>query len=281
MNVGGAQGRRRWLPTLLACGVAAVFLLPLVWMIGSALRPTAEIFRDLAPLSIRALVPGTLTFENFAALANGPYARAVLNSLLVAGVSVAAGLLVCSMAAFALSAIDFPGRRVVFVVIVLSFLVPFESIAIPLAALVRDWGFDDSYAALIAPGIGNGLAIFLLRQFFLGIPASLGEAARIDGAGYRQIYRHVYLPLSGAPLVGAGLIIFIFQWQAYLWPLLVTSSPDLQLAPIALAKLIGQFNFDAGQMFAGALILSLIPALVLLPLQRHFTRSIAHEGVKG
>ena len=81
--------------------------------------------------------------------------------------------------------------------------------------------------------------------------------------------------------MGAGLILFIFQWQAYLWPLLVTSDPDLQLAPIALAKLIGQFDFDAGQMFAGALILSLIPALVILPLQHHFTRSIASEGLKG
>ncbi len=274
---GSLDGR---LATFLIALISACFLLPLVWMVASALRPQAEIFAHLYPLTLLAFLPDPVTLDNFVDLFGRGYGRAVLNSLVVAGVTVGLGLAVCSMAAFALSAIEFRGRRVVFTLVVLSFLVPFESIAIPLSVLARQWHVDDSYVALIAPGIGNGLAIFLLRQFFLGIPRELREAAMIDGAGLWSVFRHIYLPLSKAVLIGAGVLIFIFQWQAYLWPLLATRSPDLELAPIALAKLVGQFDFDAGQMFAGAMILSIIPILVILPLQRHFAQSIRVEGIK-
>lgn len=276
-RAGSLDGR---VATLAIGAIGLAFLLPLAWMAASALRPQAEIFAHLYPFTLLAFLPDPVTIDNFVALFGHGYGRAVLNSLVVAGATVVLGLAACSLAAFALSAIEFRGRRVVFAIVVLSFLVPFESIAIPLSALARQWHLDDSYVALVAPGIGNGLAIFLLRQFFLGIPRELRDAAMIDGASRWAIFRHIYLPLSKPVLIGAGVLIFIFQWQAYLWPLLVTRDPDLELAPIALAKLVGQFNFDAGQMFAGAVILSIIPIFVILPLQRHFTQSIRVEGLK-
>ena len=271
---------RRLITTTLAAAVTILFMLPMVWLVVSAFRPEADIFRYLSPLSLEAIVPSRVTFDNFSALFETGFGRSLFNSVFVAGAAVLIGLFVNSLAAFALSAIEFPGRRVVFVFVVVSFLVPFESIAIPLSNTVRSIGLDNGYPALIAPGVANGFAIFLLRQFFLEIPKELSEAARLDGASLWQIYRHVYLPLSKAPMVGAGIMIFIFQWQAYLWPLLVTNSPELEVAPVTLAKLIGQFNFDAGQMFAGAVVLALIPALVILPLQRYFTRSVAQTGIK-
>jgi len=271
---------RTLVATLVAASITLVFMLPMLWLVVSAFRPQTDIFRYLSPLSFEAIVPTRVTLGNFAALFEKSFGRALFNSVFVAAVAVAIGLFVNSLAAFALSAIEFPGRGVVFVVVVVSFLVPFESIAIPLSDTVRSIGLDNGYPALIAPGVANGFAIFLLRQFFLAVPWELADAARLDGANLWQIYRHVYLPLNTAPMIGAGIMIFIFQWQAYLWPLLVTNSPQLEVAPVALAKLIGQFDFDAGQMFAGAVLLAIIPALVILPLQRYFTRSVARTGNK-
>ncbi|WP_421853382.1 carbohydrate ABC transporter permease [Oricola sp.] len=271
---------KSFIPTLLIAIVTAVFMTPLLWLVVSAFRPEQDILGHLSPLTWNVIIPDRVTTENFTLLIEGGFGRAVFNSVFVAFGTVAIGLIVNSMAAFALSAIDYPGRGVVFAVVVVTFLIPFEAIAIPLAGTVRALNLDNSYSALMGPGIANGFAIFMLRQFFLGIPKELQEAARVDGANLFQIYWRIYLPLSKAPMVGAGVIIFLFQWQAYLWPLLVTSTREYELAPVALAKLIGQFDFDLGQMLAGAVLLALIPTLVVLPLQRHFTQSIAGTGLK-
>jgi len=189
-------------------------------------------------------------------------------------------LLISSAAAFGLSAIEFRGREVVFAIVVISFMVPFEVISIPLAQIVRENRLNNSFVSLILPGVANGLAIFLLRQFFLGIPRELIQAAQVDGAGWWKIFYGIFLPLSKPALIGAGLILFIWQWQSYLWPLMIISDNSMDVAPVALAKYMGQFDFDFGQMFAGAVILSLIPTLILLPLQRYFTQSITLSGIK-
>ncbi len=266
--------------TPVAVAVAVVFATPLVWMVASAARPAGEILRYLSPLSVKAFAPTTPTAQNFRSLAHGPFPRSVANHLIVAGSTVCFGLLVCAMAAFALSVLRFRLRSALFAIVVVSFLIPFDAVAIPLSTLFRSWHLTNSYAGLILPGIGNGLAIFLLRQFFLGLPADLREAARVDGAGWWTIFWSIYLRLSRPALLGAGLILFVFQWQAYLWPLLIVSNQRRELAPVTLAKFLGQFDFDYGQLFAGALVITIIPVLLLLPLQRFFTQSIAKSGIK-
>ncbi|NJL54476.1 carbohydrate ABC transporter permease [bacterium] len=266
--------------TVLAAGLAALFLLPLLWMLGSALRPSEDIFRYLSPFSVRAFVPTEYTLKNFDQLLSGSFPEAVLNSLIVAGSTVLIGLLLSASAAFGLSALEFPGRELLFSVVVISFLIPFEGVAIPLSDLFRIWGLENSYPGLVLPGVANGLAIFLLRQFFLGIPRDLKDAARVDGASWWRIFWGIYVPLSRPALIGAGLILFIWQWQAYLWPLIIISDPALDVAPVALAKFLGQFDFNFGQMFAGSVIIALIPMLILLPLQRYFTQSISVSGLK-
>ena len=268
----------RLIATLL---VVAFFVLPLIWLLASAVRPANETLGPAASLSLRAFVPHGFTWDNVSNMVDSGFLRNLLNSVVVAAVTVVVGLAVCSMAAFALAAIDFPGRGIVFGVVIVSFLIPFEAIAIPLSQAFRDWGLANSYPGLILPGVGNGLAIFTLRQFFLGVPRELREAAEMDGAGWWRIYWQIYLPLSRSAMVGAGLILFLFQWQSFLWPVLVVDSDNMDLAPVTLAKNFGAFTSDYGRVFAEAVAISIIPAVLLLIFQRFFVASLKTTGSKG
>jgi putative chitobiose transport system permease protein len=270
----------RVLLTVLAIAVSLLFLLPVLWLLASTFRSSAETFASSSPLSWSVLWPKDWTLANIESAINNGFMLNLGNSILVAGITVVVGLAISAMAAFALAVIPFRGRTATFGVVVLSFLVPFEAIAIPLSQSFSQWGLSNSLFALILPGLGNGLAVFTLRQFFLGVPTSLSEAANLDGAGWGRIFWSVYLPLSRPALIGAGLILFLFQWQAYLWPVLVVSNQQLDLAPVAISKSFGAFTSNYGQVFAETAALAIIPAIVLLALQRYFVASVASTGSK-
>ena len=260
--------------------IGVTFLLPLYWLTLSSLRPEDDIFRYLNPFSVWTFIPNRLTFDNIVNLWTGVFARAIFNSLFVAIVTVVAGLAVCAPAAFALAAIEFPGRAIVFTAMIVSFLIPFDAIAVPLFYIMRGFNLQNTYTGLILPGLGNGLTVFLLRQFFLGIPKDLSEAAQLDGMGWFGIFWRIYLPLSTPALISAGLIMFIFQWQAYLWPLLIAPSNDMKVAPVALAQFSTEYHVSFGLIFAGAMFLSLIPMVILVGFQQYFTSSVAATGSK-
>jgi ABC-type glycerol-3-phosphate transport system permease component len=246
----------------------------------SALRPTDAIFRYLSPLSVWTFWPKDLTLDNVVGLWTGSFRRAITNSVMVALVTVIVGLVICSTAAFALAVIEFPLRGAVFMIMVISFLIPFDAIAVPLFGIMRDMKLQNTYTGLILPGVGNGLAVFLLRQFFLGIPKELREAAVVDGLSWFGIYWRIYLPLSGPAMISAALILFVFQWQAYLWPLLIAPAPQYKVASVAIAQFSGQYKVDFGLIFAAALFISLIPMVVLTLLQRFYSASVAATGSK-
>src|SRR5699024_6965401 len=216
----------------------------------SSIRPGQDVFRYLSPLSWQTIIPGDVTLENYREVLAGDFSLALLNSVIVAFFSVVLGLAVSALAAFALACLRFRGRSVVFAVMIVSFLVPFEAIAIPLSSTFRELGLANPSAGLGLPALGNGLSIFLLRQFFLGIPESLGEAARLDGLSWFGVFGRIYLPLSRGPLIGAGLVLFVFQWQSFLWPLLVAPAPQVRVAPVAIADFAQETGVDFGQMFA-------------------------------
>lgn len=275
-----ARPLSRSILTALAVMISLAFLAPVLWLLASTFRSATETFASSSPLSWHVLWPQEWTLDNLRSAVDSGFLTALGNSLVVAAATVALGLIVSSAAAFALAVIPFRGRGAVFTVVVLSFLIPFEAIAIPLSRTVSDWGLANTLIALILPGLGNGLAVFTLRQFFLGIPRSLSEAAHLDGAGWFRIYRSIYLPLTRPALIGAGLILFLFQWQAYLWPILITSTQAMDLAPVAIAKSFGAFSTDYGRVFAETAILAVIPAVILLALQRYFVTSVASTGSK-
>jgi putative chitobiose transport system permease protein len=261
--------------------VALLFLLPLWWTVASSLRPQAETFRTLSPVSLWTIIPRSATLANFSRLFHGEFGRAMLNSMVVTAATLVIGLAICATAAFALAVLNFPGRSAMFALMVVSFLIPFDAIAIPLTSIFRDVGLQNSYLALILPGIGNGFAVFLLRGFFQAIPKELAEAARVDGMGWWGVFLRIYLPLSKPALIGAGLILFVFQWQSYLWPLLIAPDPNYRVAPVAIAQLAGEHGVDFGAIFAGAVVTAAVPLAVLVFFQRYFTQSLSASGLKG
>ncbi|GIT80615.1 sugar ABC transporter permease [Leifsonia sp. LS1] len=284
MSMSTAAIRRRPVRVLLlvAAIAASVYaLLPLAWAAVGAFRPESDIFRFMDPLSWQSFVPVPFTFDNVRTVLESSFPLALGNSLLVTVLTVVIGLAVCIPAAFALSALEFRGRNVVFAVILVSFLIPFDSIAIPLSSTFRTLQLQDSFLGILLPGIANGLAIFQLRQFFLSIPAELKEAARIDGLGWFGIMRRVYMPLATPAIIGAALLLFVFQWQSYLWPLLVAPDPQFVLAPIAIANYAGEHSVAYGAIFLAGIVTALVPLAVLLFTQRYFTASIATTGSKG
>ena len=197
--------------------VCILFVLPLWWALTSSLRPLEDIFKYVSPFSWKALVPDRLTFEAYATIfSQKNFGTAVFNSTFVAGATVLLGLVVNGFAGYAFAVLRFPGRDALFFLIVLSFLVPFEAIAIPLYTVVRSIGWLDTYQGLIGPGVANGIVIFLFRQFFAQIPRELAEAARLEGASWFAILFRIYLPLSKPVVISAALLIFLFQWESFL-----------------------------------------------------------------
>lgn len=266
--------------TLATIFCAVVFILPLWWVAVSALRPENDIFRYLSPLSWGTLLPLDFTLEHVVELWSGSFRLAILNSIFVTAVTIVVGLAICASAAYALAVIDFKGRNIVFIIMVVSFLIPFDAIAVPLFQTFRALKLQNTYTGLILPGIGNGLAVFLLRQFFMGIPKELREAAMIDGMGWFGVFWRIYLPLSVPALISAALILFVFQWQAYLWPLLIAPSPEYKVAAVAIAQFSTQYDVNYALIFAAALFISLIPMVILTTFQRGFSASVASTGGK-
>ena len=261
--------------------VGFLFLLPLWWALASSVRPLNDIFKYVSPFSLAALIPDKITFEAYRSIFfDRGFGIAVFNSLFVALATVLAGLGVNSLAGFAFAVLRFPGRNALFGITVLTFLVPFEAISIPLYTVVRSLGWLDTYLALIVPGVANGIVIFLFRQFFSQVPRELVDAARIDGASWLTIFVRIYLPLSKPVIISAALLIFLFQWEAFLWPLISTRSEGLKVIQVALAGFELRYQTLWNELFAAATLAALIPLLILLPLQRFYVQGVTAGGFK-
>lgn len=255
--------------------------LPLVFAISSSFRPMADIYRYISPLTWKTFIPENFTLEAYREIfVNGGFGRALLNSLFVAGVTVLLGVLFNGMAGFCFAKFQFPGKKILFTLVLVSYMIPFELLSINLYAMMIDIGWMDSYLALIVPCIPNGMIIFLFRQFFISFPDSLIEAARIDGMGYFRIFFSIVLPNAKAVCISAGLVQFILQWESFLWPILVTRSKGMYTIQIALSNFSTQYTKNWNQIFAGSVIAFLLPVMVILPLQKFYAAGLATSGLK-
>jgi len=261
--------------------VCILFILPLWWALASSLRPLADTFKYVSPFSWKAFVPDKPTFAAYVTIFSGKsFGTAVFNSVFVSGATVLLGLLINGLAGYAFAVLRFPGRNVLFFLVVLTFLVPFEAIAIPLYTVVRSIGWLDTYQGLIGPGVANGIVIFLFRQFFAQIPRELAESARLEGASWLGILFRIYLPLSKPVVISASLLIFLFQWESFLWPLIATRSENLKVIQVALAGFEERYVTLWNELFAAAIIAALIPLIILLPLQRFYVQGVTADATK-
>jgi putative chitobiose transport system permease protein len=271
-----------WTITLLVLAVAATAyaLVPIILLVAASVEPQPDkIFSYWDPLSIHAFIPPGISLGSYTGTLNGTFGIAMLNSIIVASVTVVIGVTMCVLAAFALAVFRFRSRELLFGLLVVSFLIPFDAVSIPLSGTFRSWGLGDSLTGLILPGLASGVAVFLLRQFFLGIPRDLVDASRVDGMSSQQILRFVFIPLSKAPIIGAGLLLFLAQWQEYLWPVLTITDTSHEVAPVALGEFVTQFSTDFRGMFAAAVLTTALPVALVLLLQRFFAQTVI--GTEG
>lgn len=266
--------------TMLAA-IAIVFLLPIWWTLASALRPAGSLYEYANPLTWRTFLPSKITFENFANIfANLGFGRALSNSLIVTAGSISMGVVVSAMAGFALAKFIFPGKSVFFFIVLLTFMVPFEAIVIPLHLVVKRLGIINTYWALILPAVGNGLGIFLFKQFFEELPSELLEAARVDGASWFRIFTSIVVPLSVPAIVTVTVMMFLFQWNSLFWPLVATYSSRYQVVQVAVASHITAEEAHWANLFSSAIAASLPPMLVFLAVQKQYVKGIASTGFK-
>lgn len=263
--------------------ILAIFLGPYAWVVASSFKQQFAIFRDLKPISWATFVPSDPTLANFIHLfQNRGLGRALINSAIVSSCQVAGTLALCSLAAYGLTRIPFKGSKVVFALVLMTFLLPIESLMVPLYIHVTGLGLADTLVGVFIPWIASPFGLFMLRQAFEEIPRELDEAARIDGAGHFRIFWSIILPNVRTPLATLALVTFLFSWNAFLWPLVILHSPRNHVIQLAIAQSVSIAQLpNWGETFAGATIAT-VPLIVLfLFLQRYFVRGIALTGVKG
>ncbi|MBB5786168.1 carbohydrate ABC transporter permease [Jiangella mangrovi] len=266
----------RWLYVVLSVGVL-VMALPFVWMLLSSVKPEAEV-RSIPP----TWLPETFTLENYGELFDRlSFPTYFVNSIVVAVVVTLGNLVFGSMLGYALAKLEFRGKRLVFVIVLGTLMVPGMVTFVPLFVLVSNMGLTNTYPGLILPYLVGPLGVFLMRQYFLGLPDELIQAARVDGAGELRIFWSVMLPLTGPALATLGILTFLTSWNNFLWPLVVAQTEDKYTLPVALALYsVGQNATQYGLLLAGAVVV-VVPVVVLfLAVQRYFVQGIAMTGIK-
>lgn len=259
-------------------------------LIASALAMVApfvwQIITSLKSLSSATSVPPSLLpegrWDNYSKVFQVlPFGHQFLNTVLMAGLRTIGQVLFCSMAAYAFARLRFPGRNVLFGVLLSVLMVPPQLFIIPQYQIMSSLGWLNSLQALVVPGLFSAFGVFLLRQFFLGLPKELEEAAAIDGAGPVRIYWSIVLPLARPGLVALALLVLLWSWNDLFWPLVVNTDPDKMTLSAGLASLQGQFQTDYPVLMAGSLLASLPIIAIFTLLQRQFIQGIATTGTKG
>lgn len=261
---------------LIVAGLAVAF--PFYWMVITSLKTATET-TSIPP----TLFPKALTFSNYAEVWRAaPFGRYFLNTVGIAGCVTLGVLFTSALAGHAFARMRFPGRQVLFVLLLATLMIPFEVLLIPDYILITKLHWEDTYLAMIVPWMANVFGIFLLRQFFLGIPGELWEAALLDGCGHLTYLFRVALPLARSGLSVVAIVTFLGSWNALLWPLVVvTRRPEIRPIQLGLATFTTEFGVYFHLVMAAA-TLTILPVVALFLLaQRQFVESIARSGVKG
>ena len=271
----GSRPGRHLRMYLLLIVVALGFVLPMIIVLSTSFKAGAEVFTD------QGLLPSDPGLENYTALLGGssPFYSWFLNSAIVSVTGTILTIVLTSMSAYAFARMDFRGKDLLFTILITTLLLPSVMFLVPQFKLVGQLGLYDTLPALVLPGLAGVFGVFFMRQFFLGIPIELEEAAVVDGASRIRTFRSVVLPLAGAPLATLSVITFLAFWNDYLWPAIVCQQ-NCTLPP-GLRLLQRQFTADYGLMMAGAVVAA-VPVLVVYVLaQKWVIQSVTSSGIKG
>ncbi|WP_261305714.1 carbohydrate ABC transporter permease [Paenibacillus andongensis] len=268
---------RNMLSHLILIVAAVVLMFPFVWMLSGSFKDNLEVVR-MPP----NLIPDTFKFSNYVEITKYfPIYRFLGNSVGVSLVTTAAQIVVCAMAAFVFAKIPFRGRETLFVLYLITMMIPMQVTMTPLFIVFQKLHLTNTYLGLILPGIFSAYGTFLLRQHIMTIPDPLIEAARIDGASYVRVFVSIILPLSKPALATLAIFAFMASWNNFLWPLIITSDKELMTLPIGLSKLQGRWATEWNILMAGNVI-SFIPIfIVFLFASKYFIKGMTMSGVKG
>ena len=274
-----STGRSRWTTAAVVVALAlvsAVVLIPFVWMMSASVRTQGDLLGNPS-----TLWPAQLTWDNYVEVWRRiPFGRQFLNTVVFAGTTAAVSVILDSMAGYAFARFEFPGRGVLFVVVLITLMLPIQVTLIPVFQLLSDLGWINSLQGLIVPRIADAFGIFFMRQFFLSLPKDLEDAGRIDGVSEFGIWRRIMMPLAWPAVLTLGLFNLLYNWNDLLWPLVVTTDERMRTLTAGLALFKGQHSAEYGLLMAGSL-LALLPMVVAFVLvQRRFIEGIATTGLK-
>ena len=254
-----------------------ITILPFVWMVLTSLKGQSEAVR-VPPV----IFPEVFRFENYLNVFDKlPFAKMYLNTIISAIVTVAVQLLLCSMAAYAFGRIKFPGRNLIFGILLAVLMVPSSFFILPQYLIVQNMGLLNTIPAMFIPNLFSAFGTFLLRQFFMALPDELEDAARLDGCNHFMIYARIMLPLIRSGLVALGILTLRFAWNDLMWPLIVNTSTEKMTLSAGLSFMQGQYATDYPTMMAGA-VMAVLPLLVMFAIfQKQFIEGVAMSGIKG
>ena len=251
---------------------------PFLWMLLGSFKEQSEFLRTPP-----TWFPANPTTENYSKLIDRlDFPRYFLNSILVAGVVTAANLVFAPMLGYALAKLRFRGKGLLMGLVLSTLMLPAAATLVPLFVLMSKLELVNTYPGLFLPFLAGAFGVFLTRQFFLGLPDELLEAARMDGAGEFRIFFRIAMPLAAPVLATLGILTFLGSWNGFVYPLVMATSPEMYTLPVALATFaIGQFQAEHGMLMAGSVILVVPVLIVFVLLQRWITEGIATTGLKG
>ncbi|PEJ58652.1 sugar ABC transporter permease [Bacillus sp. AFS017336] len=259
---------------LIIGSLAMVF--PFIWMILTSLKTYAESIH-VPPV----FIPKNFQWVNYKDVFDLlPFFKFMFNTLIITVIRTGGQLLLCSLAAYAFARIEFPGRNFLFLIALSVLMVPGQVFLLPQYMIMVKLGWLNTLQAVIVPGLFSAFGTFLLRQFFMGLPKELEEAARLDGCNHFQIYWRIMLPLAKPGLVALGIFTTLWSWNELMWPMIVNSSPDTMTLSVGLSSLQGQYLTNYPVLMAGS-FLAILPMLILfMILQKQFIEGIAVTGSK-
>jgi multiple sugar transport system permease protein len=266
----------RWLYAVLGAGLF-VMVVPFLWMLMTSVKPEAEV-RSVPP----TWWPETFTLDNYEALFTRlDFPTYFLNSVIVAVAVTVGNVLFGTMLGYALAKLSFPGKRLVFGLVLLTLMIPGVVTFVPLFVLTTNLGLTNTLPGMFLPFLAAPFGVFLMRQFIQGLPDELIQAARVDGAGELRIFFSVIMPLCGPAMATLGILSFLGSWNNFLWPLVVAQTEDKYTLPVALALYsVGQNATQYGLLLAGAVVVVIPVVAVFLALQRYILQGIAMTGIK-